>query len=346
MNFPFRSLLALSILLGAGPLMAAEGVWDEIVGKRVVNYQGETLGHIKDSVVDVEHGRYVGMLVSYGGFLGIGAKTKIVPPNALKDDGRGRSLQLDMDKVRFQNAPTFALSKRLGPPQTQEVAAVYRYFGQTPYFTQVMESSPSSDRKREQLGFVQKGSSVLFMRVETLQGKYLGQVVGLRALNRVTGRLGGVVIALPGSYGWRKKVVEPQSLRYDLQKNCLRLNDRLQPFEDRSSFVMGPDGAFSEEAPYGRPQNPQLALVQGNSATDKRITSEIISGIEQTPWLGHDAKRIQVGTVHGKTILRGRVETAESMRKISEIATQAAGAGHVSNLLVVQPRTGREGDRD
>ncbi len=343
--FSIRNVLVLAAIFGASPVIAADGVWDEIIGKRVDNFHGETLGRVTDSIVDIEHGRYVGMRVSYGGFLGIGEQSKIVPPAALTDNGNGRTLQLNMERERFRKAPTFAMSRKLGPPNVQDVAAVYEYFGQRPYFTQAMESSPSAGREREQIGFVQRGSSVLFTRVETLQGEYLGDVVGLRALNRVTGRLGGVVIALPG-YRSGQKVVEPESLRYDLQKNCLRLNDKQQPFVGRSAFVMSPGGAFSEQAPYGRAGNPRLALVQGNSAKDKRITSEIIMGIERTAWLGHDAKRIQVGTVHGKTILRGRVDTAEGKAKIAELAEQAAGAGHVTNLLVVQPRSRSEGDRN
>lgn len=324
----------------------AEGRWDEIVGKRVVNHQGVTLGRVTDSVVDLEHGRYVGMLVSYGGFLGIGTQKKVVPPGALTDDGSGRTLQLDMDIERFRSAPTFPMSRKLGPPPIQEVAAVYDFFGQAQYFADSVRSGPATAGQREQIGFTQPGSQILRMPVETLQGKSLGHIVGLRDLNRSTGRLGAVIVQNYGRYDGNFKAIRPQALRYNLQKNRLRLNDNAQPFADSADFWLGRGGYYTEQLPYARPGDHRLALAQGNSPRDKKITSEIIRGLERSASLSHYAKRIQVGTIHGRTILRGRVETPEGKAQIEGIAVRAAGAGRVTNLLNVEPKTGRTADRD
>jgi sporulation protein YlmC with PRC-barrel domain len=325
---------------------AAEGRWDEIVGKRVVNHQGVTLGRVVDSVIDLEHGRYIGMLVSYGGFLGIGTQKKVVPPGALTDDGSGRTLQLDMDVERFRNAPTFPMSRKLGPPPIQKVAAVYDYFGQSQYFADLIRSAPATGGQREQIGFTQPGSQILRMPVETLQGKSLGHIVGLRDLNRNTGRLGAVIVRYYGYYGGNSKAIRPQALRYNLQKNRLRLNDKAQPFDESADFSMGPAGYYTEQRPFQRPDDPRLALAQGNSPQDRKITSEIMRGLERDSSLSHYAKRIQVGTVNGRTILRGRVETPEGKAQIEAIANRAAGGGRVTNLLNVEPRTGRAADRD
>jgi len=108
--------------------------WDEIVGKRVYNRKGERLGHVSGAAVDIENGRYVGMLVSFGGVLSIGQTTKALPPNVLVDDGKPETLYLDMDKEKFQNAPTFEMSDKVGPPDPKTVAEVYRFYGKTPYF--------------------------------------------------------------------------------------------------------------------------------------------------------------------------------------------------------------------
>lgn len=332
------SFLVVLILCALSPIShAAEGRWDDIVGKRVVNHQGVTLGRIQDSVIDLEHGRYVGMLVSYGGILGIGKQTKIVPPNALTDDGSGRTLQLNMDRERFRNAPTFPMSRKLGPPPIEKVAAVYDYFGERQYFSNLIKSSARTGKEREQIGFTQPGSQILRMPVETLQGKFLGYIVGLRDLNRKTGRLGAVIIRDFGYYGGQHKAIRPQALRYNLQKNRLRLNDKAQPFEESSDFTIGVGGHYTEQRPFKRPDDPRLALVQGNSRQDRKITSEIMRGLERDSSLSHYAKRIQVGTVDGQTILRGRVQTAEEKAKIEAIAIRAAGNGRVTNLLDIRP---------
>ena len=214
-------LLVLILCLPAerSPAQTNSGQWDEVVGKEIRNNQGVLLGRVKDTAIDLEHGRYVGMIVSAGGFGGIGAKSVIVPPGALRDDGTPRTLLLDMDANTFQNAPTFDLSKKVGPPETAKVAEVYRFFGQTPFFATQGGPNTLNGQELEPLGFVQKGSKILYFPVENLQGVQVGYVSGLRELNRVTGRLKGVVIRPLGNYSRKEmKVVPPSCLTPPVKK--------------------------------------------------------------------------------------------------------------------------------
>jgi len=221
----------------SSPAQRHTGQWDEVVGKDIRNNQGVLLGYVKDTAVDLEHGRYVGMLVSFGGFAGFGEKTVIIPPGALRDDGTPRTLFLDMDEQTFRNAPTFELSKEVGPPQTAQVAEVFRYFGQVPFFATQGGKATLNGQALEPLGYIRKGSTILFLPVENLQGVSLGYVAGLRDLNRVTGKLKGVVIRPYGNVASEKmKVVPLQALRYNHKHNKLLLNDHLQEFKDSPSF--------------------------------------------------------------------------------------------------------------
>ena len=127
------------------------GQWDEVVGKDVRNNKGQLLGVIKDTVVDLENGRYIGMVVGFGGFAGIGEKSRIIPPAALNDDGTPRTLFLNMDAKTLADAPVFELSK-IGPPDPAKVAAAYRYFGQTPYFV-----CPGNEKSQERLATCARG---------------------------------------------------------------------------------------------------------------------------------------------------------------------------------------------
>ena len=312
------------------------GQWDEIVGKDLRNNKGQLLGVIKDSVVDLENGRYVGMVVGVGGFAGIGEKTRIIPPAALRDDGTPRTLFLDMDVKTLGDAPVFDLPK-IGPPASANVAAAYRYFGQTPYF-----ACPGNENSPERLSHLRKGSSILFMPVENLQGVQLGYVLGLRDLNRVTGRLKGVVIAPLGSNApTRKKIVVPQALRYNLKQNALRLNDHELPFEAAAAFNMSSSGAFAEEDPERAGVHP-APLPHGESEGDKSVTREIIKRISAERGLSIYGRNIEVATLNGKATIRGRAVSDANRSRLIAIATTVAGTGNVISEIEVRPMSDAE----
>jgi len=79
-----------------------------LMGKEVKNLQGESLGDVTDMIVDLSSGRLVAVIISSGGFLGIGDVLSIVPPSALKYAGdNDESLRLDVSKETLANAPHF-----------------------------------------------------------------------------------------------------------------------------------------------------------------------------------------------------------------------------------------------
>ena len=326
---------------------AREGRWDGIVGKKVLNHQGATLGYVQDSVIDLEHGRYVGMLVVYGGFLGIGQQAKVVPPGALSDRGVPRTLFLDMDEATFRNAPTFKMSPKVGPPLVADVAKVYEYFGQQPYFTTRVESSPTAGHKHEHPSYIQRGTKITYLPVENLQGRALGTVIGFRDLNRKSGRLGGVIIR-PTGFGYEAggdKIVEPQILHYNLKRNRLRIDTYDQAFSDSPRFTFAGGNAVFEDHP-SRPGQRRMPVVQGTSERDKQVTTQIRNGVLQDGSLTHYARNIQIGTVNGKTIVRGRVETERDRQRIVALAVKAAGPGNVTDLLHAQVMSARENASD
>lgn len=74
-------------------------------------------------------------------------------------------------------------------------------------------------------------------------------------------------------------------------------------------------------------------MVQGTSQQDRRITQGIINGIRRDSTLTHYARNIQVGTVQGKTTVRGRVETPRDLEPLVALAVGSAGPGNVTLLL-------------
>jgi sporulation protein YlmC with PRC-barrel domain len=90
----------------AGPGPALMGA-DTLIGDSVVNLQEETLGDIKEIMLDMRSGQVAYAVLSFGGFLGMGEKLFAVPWQALRLDTVNKCFVLDADKAKLQNAPGF-----------------------------------------------------------------------------------------------------------------------------------------------------------------------------------------------------------------------------------------------
>ena len=106
----------------------------DIIGMTVDNYQNEKLGKVEDLAVDVESGRIVQVILSRGGFLGMGNTLTAVPPGVLQQDFGQKVLHLDASKEKLAAAPKFDTTKWNDDAQSNRVTEVYGYYGQHPYF--------------------------------------------------------------------------------------------------------------------------------------------------------------------------------------------------------------------
>ncbi|MEO6848433.1 MAG: PRC-barrel domain-containing protein [Chthoniobacterales bacterium] len=342
---PCLAVLLLCLPASRSLAQSHDGVWDEVIGKKVLNRQGVTLGHVSDTAIDLEAGRYVGLIITSGGFLGIGSTTHFVPFGVMMNSGIQGKIMLDMDEAKFRNAPTVELSKAIGPPDAVQMKKIYDYYGVRPYFTTEISAHPREGETLQQLGFVQPGAKILMLPVENLQGKTIGTVVGLHNLDQVTGRVGGVVIAPTGwdlgNDGGGDKVVLPEALRYNYHHKALRLNDHYQEFKDSPKFAFTSGRNTLGESPQ-RPGTPSIPVVQGNTKRDKDITLEIKRIIHANKKLSNYAETLEVGTVNGKTIIRGRVLHARDRDRIIASAEGVAGRGNVTCLIEVRSTTANE----
>lgn len=78
----------------------------ELQGEPVENSAGEDLATLDDFVID-EQGRIVGAVVSFGGFLGMGEKSVLLPWEDLTIDGNDGSVMLSMSEEQIEALPEF-----------------------------------------------------------------------------------------------------------------------------------------------------------------------------------------------------------------------------------------------
>src|SRR3954471_13556763 len=79
----------------------------QIIGKKVVNLEGENVGEIKDLMVNYTDGNVTYAVMSFGGILGIGDKLFAVPWVSLTYDRENDSLLMKANKELLKNAPGF-----------------------------------------------------------------------------------------------------------------------------------------------------------------------------------------------------------------------------------------------
>jgi len=230
----------------------------DLIGMTVKNYQDEKLGKVEDLAVDVESGRIVQVVLSTGGFLGIGDTLTAVPPGALHHDVANKVLHLDADKEKLQGAPKFEMSKWAEYSDSNHLSEVYRHYGEEPAFRFIhkgdaildgqrnTDSSPNtvSTRKADgtwdkdrissesqsmipvsRLSQVQKASKLMGTSVKNLQDEKLGKVDNI-LVDLPSGRVVAVIISSGGFLGMGDELsaVPPTALRFNAERDILQLD--------------------------------------------------------------------------------------------------------------------------
>jgi hypothetical protein len=137
----------------------------KLIGTPVKNLQDEKLGKVENILVDLPSGRIVAVIVSSGGFLGMGDELSPVPPTALRFTTDRDTLQLDTSKELLSNAPHFKANQWPDFGQPNYAGGVYRAYKVEPYFTTNVTTEPDNtalnvrDRKDRTLTPLDQGNS-------------------------------------------------------------------------------------------------------------------------------------------------------------------------------------------
>lgn len=109
-----------------------------IVGARVENPAGEHLGKIEGVMLDLDEGRVLYAVLSFGGFLGMGDKLFPVPLEALmfSTDERGhiRKCIFEADKQKLKDAPGYERDSLPDWSDRNYAGIVYAFYGYDPYW--------------------------------------------------------------------------------------------------------------------------------------------------------------------------------------------------------------------
>ncbi|MBE1161832.1 PRC-barrel domain-containing protein [Dyella acidiphila] len=99
-----------------------------LTGDAVKNLQGESLGDLKDIMIDTDTGTIAYGVLSFGGVLGMGDKLFAVPWDAIQVDGANKQLLLNVDKQRLKDAPGFDKDHWPNFADTQFISQIREYY--------------------------------------------------------------------------------------------------------------------------------------------------------------------------------------------------------------------------
>jgi sporulation protein YlmC with PRC-barrel domain len=116
---------------GPGPDVMAATTLDS---NKVLTADGETAGKVKDIMLDVRSGRIAYVVISSGGFLGIGDRLFAVPWSALTLDTDRACFVLNVDAQRVKDAPGFDQDHWPVMADAGWAASVHAYYGSEPYW--------------------------------------------------------------------------------------------------------------------------------------------------------------------------------------------------------------------
>jgi sporulation protein YlmC with PRC-barrel domain len=331
----------------------------DLIGMGVQNYEGVKLGKVDDIAVDLETGRIVQVILSTGGFLGLSVMLVPVPPGALHQDAAMKVLNLKADLAKLRAAPWYGMSSWANLGQSNQVAEIYRYHGQQPYFAAARQPEQGPD-PTARLGYVQRTTKIMGVSVKNVQKETLGKVENVM-MDFSEGRVVAVILKSSGSLGVGEVLCpvpsaafqfnsEQKYLQLDTSKtelgNTPHFKDNEWPSFSDASYVGGVYRAHRIE-PYFttdmtaavRNDLTSTPMDQGNSRADVATTAQIRKGIDAEKGMSANARNVKVATNKGQVILRGPVNTADEKRIICEIAGRVARSQNVDNQLEVKLTT-------
>jgi sporulation protein YlmC with PRC-barrel domain len=101
----------------------------KIIGEAVINQQKESLGKVHELVIDTELGAVAYVVLSFGGFLGMGNKLFAIPWQAFEFSATDYKLILNVNKEKLKNAPGFDPEKMPNFADRTWGETVHNYYG-------------------------------------------------------------------------------------------------------------------------------------------------------------------------------------------------------------------------
>lgn len=119
----------------------------QVTGVSVKNAADETIGDVKDIVINMTTGEVLAVIISSGGFLGIGDSLSAVPVSVLRYDERAEGFKTNLTKEQLKSAPNFKNDAWPDYNNTESQQELRNYRESVQGGTTTTGNRPGSDRE-------------------------------------------------------------------------------------------------------------------------------------------------------------------------------------------------------
>lgn len=299
---------------------------NELAGMTVQNRNGESLGKVKDFVVDANTGQVLYTVIGSGGVLGIGETLHAVPVSALNYDSTtgAERLTLDIAADRWSAAPRFRKDRISSLQADQEGRSTFEYYGQ---------SWPISSQPQQQQQLVMANDII---------GKNLsngGQQVGSiqDVLLQFQNRTAALLIDPSDDFaGTDQHYIVPFNKLTATGGDSLATSLTRQ---DLSSAQVAQGDAWASpggSSIFVLPREERVAQTPDQSAQGQPPVAQIREALRSDTSIAQQGgQNVQVLAQGDKVVLLGTVQSEEAKDKIEERAEEAAQGWDVDNQIRV-----------
>lgn len=144
---------------------------NDLIGKHVENTRGEKVGKVEDLAIDPDRGRVAYVVLSFGGFLGMGEKWFAIPTGAVTLPDHAKHFVLAVDKDRLKNATGFDKDKWPKMADATWGRDVHEFYDQKPYWMDNGTPEGMAAPTR-----IQKASELIGRQVQNDRGEKIGDI--------------------------------------------------------------------------------------------------------------------------------------------------------------------------
>lgn len=106
-----------------------------LTGDPVINETGENLGTLEELMLDLDSGRVLYAVISFGGILGMGNKLFAVPWQALRVDTDRKAVVVNVSRELLEQAPGFDKDNWPDTSEHAWLTDVYQHYGYEPFWS-------------------------------------------------------------------------------------------------------------------------------------------------------------------------------------------------------------------
>ena len=107
---------------------------DRVEGTAVRRPSGDMIGHIERLMIDKVTGKVSYAILSFGGFLGLGANLIPLPRGRLRYNTRFEAYELAIDKAELKRAPSVRADKEFDWGDRSSERALHDFYQARPYW--------------------------------------------------------------------------------------------------------------------------------------------------------------------------------------------------------------------